>query len=815
MKMKGIDVSTYQGEIDFEKVKDSGIDYVIIRAGVSTRTDDRFEENYQKAKDVGLYVGLYWYCYGETISEIEAEADACINALGGKQFEFPIYMDLEEQSQFDLGKEFCSNAVKTFCNKLEENGYFAGLYTSTSFLNSVIDEYVRKRYTLWVADWRGYCGYNGKYGMWQYGAGYVPGINGKTDLTVLDLGYDTDYPGNVEKDGVDFDYAYEDFPMEIVLGGYNNYSKPQPAETIDDTCKDISNAFNITGIVPAQIHDNWFLIDKSGKFTIEPVSYAKVNVYLVGGGEDGAEWYKVNTGSKYTAYDIDEKSRGGCVLKKEFDIKGIVQCQAVIAERNNPTGTTLKVGNEIYKCTDAGYMQRKPTANGYAGLGSKCSNGENGANGIKTPYGYVGSSGGGGGTHSSINRNIITVYAGKGGAGAGDGGNLKENGTDATNYGCGGGSAGFGGLAMIGETVETHAGKGMGGCIIFEVIDCGACYPTESNPDDGNGDNDNNNNSNNWIESNYNKNSGDSCCPQHIFICPDSAQSSTNSEKETDYMLTYENGEPIITENTTTSGNNISSESGNNATNSHNFSNCNCSNEYSSNQFCGCGSRNGRRTGCVNLDVAKWGDNWLLFNKNGKYSLTVDEDITLTVYLVGGGCDGKEGIYFNGTAYGGEGGRGGCYAIVSDIKIPKGQMNIEVKIGGRGEYNGTSIIINNNEYVCNRTSYSINEGGFQGICGKHGFQQAGNGANGIETPFGYVGSSGGGGAAYCNTEVTGRGRGGVFAGNGGKIINGKASKGSSAIGYGNGGGGGAASSTSWCEGGRGKSGCVILTWENN
>ncbi len=804
-KMKGIDVSYAQGDIDFQQVKDAGIDFVIIRAGWGAeKIDDWYERNYQKATDAGLYVGAYWYCYGTTMAEIEKEADAFIKALEGKQFEFPVYMDLEEKSQFDLSKEFCSDAVRAFCGKLEKAGYFAGLYTSTSFLDSVIDDDVKKKYTLWVADWRGYCGYNGEYGMWQYGAGYVPGINGKTDYNVLDMGYDTDYPGSVVKDGVDLDYAYEDFPMEIVLGGYNNFPKPEVSEPVSDDCKNISSNIDIQGITPAKIQDNWLLIDTSGKFTLTPLAEFKANLYLVGGGEDGAEWQKIDVNG-YQAYDIEKKCRGGCVLKMEIDIKEAVQCQAVIAQRNNTAGTTLKIGNEIYKCTDKGYVQRRATTNGSAKRGAY-SNGESGANGIKTPYGYVGSSGGGGGTYSSINGDIITVYAGKGGNGAGDGGDVKNSGTDAVNYGCGGGSAGFGGFPSKGETVETHAGKGKGGCIIIEIISSDTCNSSSDTPSGDGGSS----------SGSYNP----CCCPHHEFTCPNPSTSSSASEQETSYKLTYVDGKPVETENSSSYASPDSNNSGetSNITGSSSSSSCDCSHNSSSHSCggssCGCGSSgSGNRTRCVSLDVEKWGTDWLLFNKSGKYSLTVDEDITLKIYLVGGGSDGQDGIYFSGTSYGGNGGRGGCYAVVSDIKIAKGQLNIEVKVGRRGEYNGTSVIINNTEYCCNAANSSANDGGVQGICGKNTYQQAGNGTNGIETPFGYIGSSGGGGAAYYNTETTGRGQGGLYAGNGAKIISGKATHGDKAVGYGCGGGGGSATSTSWCEGGKGKQGCVIFNWQ--
>ena len=805
--MKGIDVSSYQGDIDFEQVKNAGIEFVIIKAGEWNKTNSKFDDNYEGAKAAGLHIGFYWFCDGETIEQIEMEADACIEALADKQFDFPIYMDLENQSQYDLGKDFCSNAVRKFCEKLKTAGYYPGLYVSASWLNSVIDDDIKQKYTLWVADWRGYCGYNGDYGMWQYGAGYVPGINGKTDLNIFDIGYDTDYPGSVIEDGVDLDYAYRDFPLEIVFQGLNNYPELEIENSVDDSCKDVANNINIKGITPTISQDNWFLIDKSGKFTLEALSYVKANMYLVGGGEDGAEWYEVD-GSNGRIYDIEKKSRGGCVLKKEIYINGTVECQAIIAENNNSTGTTLKIGNEIYKCTDDGYVQRKSTANSFVkNMGENCSNGENGANGIKTPCGYVGSSGGGGGTYGSFNGNIITVYAGKGGEGAGNGGEVKNNGTDATNYGCGGGSAGFGGFPSSEINVKTHAGKGMGGCIIIEILDGGACNGAFDSS----------------TESGY---CGCSCeCPHHEFTCPISSETSSNCERETNYKLEYKGDEPMITESTTSSSSGNSdgksncgcteTNRNNNSANSlNNSSNCGCSSgENSTCQSCSCdGANSGKKKRCTSFDVEKWGENWLLFNKDGEYSLTIDEDINLKIYLVGGGSDGKDGIYYNRTAYGGDGGRGGCYNVISDIKVTKGQMYITIKIGGRGDYGGTSVIINNNEYCCDSQGNFANDGGFRGVSGKHGFRQAGNGANGIETPFGYIGSSGGGGAAYCNLESTSRGQGGLYAGNGGKIINGKSTHGDNATGYGCGGGGGAASPTSWCEGGSGKQGCVIITW---
>ena len=192
---KGIDVSKHNGHIDFAKVKAAGIDFVIIRAGYGksiTQKDKLFEEHYAGAKSVGLDVGAYWYSYADTIPEGVAEAQACTEVLKGKRFEYPIYFDLEEKSQFEQGKKFCSELVDTFCKYMEAAGYFAGLYISRSPLQTHISDRIARRYALWIAEYNATCKYSGSYGMWQYTSqGRIDGINGDVDLNVCYVGYPT------------------------------------------------------------------------------------------------------------------------------------------------------------------------------------------------------------------------------------------------------------------------------------------------------------------------------------------------------------------------------------------------------------------------------------------------------------------------------------------------------------------------------------------------------------------------------------------------------------------------------------------------
>lgn len=203
MSKNGIDVSVWQGEINFNEVKNSGIDFVIIRAGYGNGyKDEYFEKNYIKAKSEGLHVGAYWYSYANSATEAIEEAKRCKEVLYGKQFDYPIYFDLEEEFQLNQGMDFCDSLIKAFCNEMEKDRYFVGFYTSLSVVNSIISSEIKNRYALWIAQWNNYCEYDGDYGIWQYSSnGKVKGISGQVDM----------------------DYSYVDYPEIIKSGGFNGY----------------------------------------------------------------------------------------------------------------------------------------------------------------------------------------------------------------------------------------------------------------------------------------------------------------------------------------------------------------------------------------------------------------------------------------------------------------------------------------------------------------------------------------------------------------------------------------------------------------
>lgn len=217
--MKGIDVSFCQSNVNWQAVKNSGNgDFAIIRAGYgrhASQKDAQFENHYTGAKAAGIPVGAYWYSYATTPDEARQEARVCLEVIRGKQFEFPIYFDLEEQSAFNTGRTNCTEMIKAFCGELEANGYFAGLYMSRGPFQSYVDPSIHNRYALWLAEWSSALHYDGQVGIWQYSeTGRISGISGNVDL----------------------DECYVDYPSVIVKGGFNGFPKQEePVEPSEPT----------------------------------------------------------------------------------------------------------------------------------------------------------------------------------------------------------------------------------------------------------------------------------------------------------------------------------------------------------------------------------------------------------------------------------------------------------------------------------------------------------------------------------------------------------------------------------------------------
>lgn len=209
MMKKGIDVSKYQGNIAWKQVKDSGIDFSIIKAGGSDDgfyTDPTYEANYKNAKAVGMPVGAYYIVGPYCVSKEDGIADAkrFLKMLEGKTFEYPVYIDLELTSP--ATKSGTTDAVLAFCRTMEQAGYFCGVYASDiSGFKDRLELSRLKTRALWVASYGSMPKYVSSYGIWQKSdKGRVPGI-------AVD---------------VDLDECYTDYPAIIKARGDNGFPKP-------------------------------------------------------------------------------------------------------------------------------------------------------------------------------------------------------------------------------------------------------------------------------------------------------------------------------------------------------------------------------------------------------------------------------------------------------------------------------------------------------------------------------------------------------------------------------------------------------------
>lgn len=206
----GIDVSQWQGVIDWAKVKAAGVQFALIRAGYGdtlsypSQIDTQYERNYAELKTKGVPVGVYFYSYALNAEQAKREAQACLQLLKGKKFEYPIYYDVEEYSIFKSGKtgEIC----KAFISELEAAGYWVGIYTYRSAMGYFPPE-IKDKKAMAIAEYGDKLNYSGQYGIWQNSSTWrVNGISGN----------------------VDHDYCYVDYPKLIKENGKNGYEKPKP-----------------------------------------------------------------------------------------------------------------------------------------------------------------------------------------------------------------------------------------------------------------------------------------------------------------------------------------------------------------------------------------------------------------------------------------------------------------------------------------------------------------------------------------------------------------------------------------------------------
>lgn len=196
---RGIDVSKYQGNIDWGAVAASGINFAIIRVGYRGSAsgalvqDPNFKKNISGATKAGIKVGLYFFTQAVNEAEAVEEASMAMSLASGYKVTYPIFIDTESASggrANGLSKSARTAVVKAFCQTVRNGGYKAGVYASKSWYANQLNASALNGYCIWVAQYNSSCTYSGKYDMWQYSSkGSVSGIKGNVDMNISYTGY--------------------------------------------------------------------------------------------------------------------------------------------------------------------------------------------------------------------------------------------------------------------------------------------------------------------------------------------------------------------------------------------------------------------------------------------------------------------------------------------------------------------------------------------------------------------------------------------------------------------------------------------------
>lgn len=208
MEFKGIDVSKWQGGVNWNEVKKDSTEFAILREGWGKKSpnqiDKKFKENYENAKAVGIPVGCYHYSYADSVEDAKREAEFCLENIRDMKLEYPICFDIEDREMLKLSNRQRTDTVKAFCDDIEKAGYYAMFYCNLNWLNNyLIKEELLPKYDLWLAEWN-VAAPSVSCGIWQKSdKGTINGISGNVDL----------------------DIAYKNYPEIMTSKGLNGFSK--------------------------------------------------------------------------------------------------------------------------------------------------------------------------------------------------------------------------------------------------------------------------------------------------------------------------------------------------------------------------------------------------------------------------------------------------------------------------------------------------------------------------------------------------------------------------------------------------------------
>lgn len=338
MAIKGIDVSEFQGSIDWAKVKKDGVEFAILKlANIydydANYKDSKFDTNYKNARAQGIKVGAYIYNYCNTTDTLKKGVEWALDKLNGEELDLPIYLDMEDKDIQEETKETLTNQCNEFAKQIKNAGYQAGVYANVNWLkNELNPNDFDKDVSVWVAQYYKECQYKGKYDIWQYASnGNVDGISGNCDMNYLyneDIIKKSGSIDNSDKKSID------ELAEEVIAGKWDNnearkealekagYDYDTVQDRVNEILKEKDNKKSVTEVAKDVINGDYGNGDeRKKKLEAEGYNYdtvqAKVNQLL---GAEVTKTYIVKSGD--TLSGIASKYKTTVVkLVKDNNIK--------------------------------------------------------------------------------------------------------------------------------------------------------------------------------------------------------------------------------------------------------------------------------------------------------------------------------------------------------------------------------------------------------------------------------------------------------------------------------------------------------------
>ena len=326
---KGIDVSKWNGTVDWNKVKADGIDYVIIRGGFGNSTvDTHFKSHIEGASKAGLKIGVYWFSYATSVEKAKEEAAKCLETIEPykNSITYPVFYDFEYASVdyakkmgVTITKDLSTKMADAFLTEIENAGYISGLYTNKDFGDRYFSEDILYDNNLWIAQYSSKCTYPRPYMMWQYTeTGTINGIGTSSNPAYFDMNYTYLKPvsNNIPESKIDLSSAVvDDIKSQVYTG---SAIKPSVTVSLNDKILKENEDYTVTYSNNTSIGNAQITINGIGSYTgtktldfkIIPKTVSNVSLSSKTTNSITLSWDKLDdiTGYKIYKYDSDSNS---------------------------------------------------------------------------------------------------------------------------------------------------------------------------------------------------------------------------------------------------------------------------------------------------------------------------------------------------------------------------------------------------------------------------------------------------------------------------------------------------------------------------